>query len=281
MGKAVARWVVVLSTLFVIGPVAAWLTGMIRGEDGGHTVTLLANSSSLRGMLLGLAVMAIAGACGGVASRVVSRDMGLTMAGIVVAWGAWRLGTLETTVANTGDASILLRGAVEALIVGVGGAGVAAATVLSAPRGGKVVLRGSADDDKAPVGRAGVVGALVGVPAAGAVAWLVAIEPLKGQCVAAAIGAGIAAGAAAQLVASMWRVRAGVLAPVVAVMGAAVLGPIVARLMHDQVVSDAVAHKLLGAGKPASLDWLAGALIGSPIGLAWSRSMLEREVSAG
>ncbi len=280
MAKAVARWIVVLSTLFVIGPVAAWLTGTIRGDDGGHTVTLLVNASPLRSVLLGFAVMAIAGACGGVSSRVVSRDMGLTMAGIVVAWGAWRLGTLETTIATTGDASGLVWSALEALIVGLGSVGVTAATVLSAPNGGRAVLLGSLEDSEGKLLRAGVLGALLGVPAAGAVAWLFAIEPLKGQCVAAAIFAGIAAGAAAQLVGSMWSVRAGVLAPVLAVMGAAVLGPILARFMHPQVVADAIAHRLAGVAKPASLDWLAGALIGSPLGLAWSRSMLEREVSA-
>jgi hypothetical protein len=63
------------------------------------------------------------------------------------------------------------------------------------------------------------------------------------------------------------------------VMLTSVIGPIGAVLLHPAGVGPAqaaLAGTLFPLARPMPLDYLAGALIGLPLGLWWAGSMLER-----
>lgn len=312
MWKSVARWTAGLLALFVIGPLlASVLTGSLRGPTGGHDASLILSSSPLSGVLVGLAVMALAMVVGVLAGRLVGLKSGMLVAGFVTAWGAWRLGTIDEIlrVAVNQNARVsgggLPSGGGSALITLAfeGFASVIAALLVTAvvdaaararqpvaPSTPRPATAGRAP--KEPQGLAeciihvvretfagmpALVGIAAGAAAGAAAVWIVAFEPLKGQAVlAAAIGA-IAAGATSQLAAQSMGGRATLLTPVASMAIVALLGPIATDIVQGgRLVQALYSQNILALAVPVSLDWAAGALLGAPIGLSWVGVMLEK-----
>ena len=118
----------------------------------------------------------------------------------------------------------------------------------------------------------------IGLAAGALAAWLVAVTPLKGQDVMAAVAAGAAAAAAARL--ADIRVPLAPVAVPLAVL--AVLGPVAGLVLSGS--GDVVAASYQGALAPIAqitpLDWIAGALLGIPLGAGWAGSMIEKRAAA-
>jgi hypothetical protein len=125
-------------------------------------------------------------------------------------------------------------------------------------------------------------GLLLALPVAivigGAGAWLVAMSPLKGQTIAAAIVAGIIGGAAGRI--ADYRIPAQSLMVAIGVLAAA--GPLTAFVFKvgGSPVEAAYAGKMFTLSWIAPLDWIAGGLIGVPLGVSWAASLIDKRVKA-
>jgi hypothetical protein len=117
----------------------------------------------------------------------------------------------------------------------------------------------------------------VAAVAAGLAVFLIAVSGVKGQTFAAALIGALAAGAAAQTVASSKNFHVTPVTPILAIALVALAGPIIASVLHGPRLIDAVyAGNVFALARPLSLDWAAGSVIGVPIGLGWAGSMLDR-----
>ncbi|MDX2148166.1 MAG: hypothetical protein SFZ23_11660 [Planctomycetota bacterium] len=293
MAKNVSRWIVVLLALLVLGPLAAWFTGLLRGPTGGENATLLASSSPIGGFLAGLTAIAIATLFGCVVSRLLSLKAGLNAAGLILAWASWPLGTFESVVREHRAPGVLITLGIEGLIVGALGI----ASIVAIVAAGRVHLT------KAIVGpdldlrsekslarslvqslatRDFLAAAGIALAAGAALAWVVAFESLKGQSLMAAVAAGIAAGAAGQLASQSFGRPATPVIPAAALGLLAFLGPLVGfAFAGGNFLTDAYAGNFFPLAVPNSLNWVAGMLLGGPVGLAWAGSMIEKHEVGG
>ncbi len=281
MPKSILRWIIYLAAVLAAGPLAGLATAWLRAPDGGSDATPLASSSPVLGLAAGLGAVLLAMVVGLVAGRLVGIKAGMSAAGLVLAWAAWRTGTIDHIIRGAGSGRVLWRLAIEGVLFGA--AGVAVALLLSRlgtpdhhdehgrdakPGDGHEPRRFSLD----PKLLAGPVAA--GLVAGGVAAWLIAQTPLKGQAVAAAIIGAIAAAAAGRLV--DYRAALPTLAIPIALL--AVLGPLSGMVMGAS--PDVLVAGRNGALFPLAnilpLDWIAGGLLGIPLGVAWAGSLIEK-----
>ncbi|MFY7896496.1 MAG: hypothetical protein ACOVP8_09710, partial [Phycisphaerales bacterium] len=89
------RWGMLLLAFAVVGPLASLPLAAVRDADGGHAMSMLVNDGVFPGVLAALLVFAAALALGAAGSFLFSTGWACAYAGIVVAWGAYRCGTLE------------------------------------------------------------------------------------------------------------------------------------------------------------------------------------------
>ncbi|HBS28952.1 MAG TPA: hypothetical protein DEB06_05775, partial [Phycisphaerales bacterium] len=122
------------------------------------------------------------------------------------------------------------------------------------------------------------IGPLVGVLAGGAAAWAVARSGLPGQTIASAATAGMVGTLVGSVIdqrSPMWAY-----AGIGVAMGLA--GPVAAMVLHgDRVVEAVFSGRVAALARPSGMDWLAGVLMGVPVGDAWAASMLERKAGHG
>jgi hypothetical protein len=116
--------------------------------------------------------------------------------------------------------------------------------------------------------------------AAAAVTWFLAVANAQGQTFGAALLAALAAGAVGQVLASGSRCVLTPVVPAVAILVLAVLGPLAAK-MHagNHLIESIYRGDFLGLGRPISLDWAAGALLGAPIGLSWAGAIIDQRAA--
>lgn len=278
MIHAVLRWLIPLTALFLLGPIAGYLTSSVRAPDGGPEASLLVSAAPMRGMLVGVGVLLIAGIAGGVGARLIGNRSGLFCAGLVLAWAAWGTGRIDAIIGRTQSASTLYTIALEGALVGLLGIALAFA-IMKIP-----TIKPARTDSghhhlpEEPHGftdKALPVAMLAAVAACGVAVFLIAQDSLKGQTfAAAAIGSVFAA--AAGRVASQ-HVSCVVFFAAIAVLMAA--SPAAATFVHsgsEGVTKAALANELFRLARPLPLDYLAGAFIGIPIGLSWAGSMIEK-----
>lgn len=264
MPKALRGLIALIIAFAAIGPIAGLLVGSLRGDDGGSHATLLVGQSPFFGLISGLFAFAFAAGAGAMGSRAAGLNVGLACAGLVLSWSAWLSGRLDTIVAVTRESPfqpLMLEGLFVALMIG----GIA------------WVVRRFSIDDPDPETEAGVTGVLValcaGLALAATAAWLMAIEPLKGQTIGAAFVAGIVGAATARLV--FLRLPGWTVVAIPAALG--VLGPLAAQALAGDVVDAVFEHTLFRLGWMTPLDWAAGALLGIPIGLAWTDNVVQQQ----
>jgi hypothetical protein len=122
-------------------------------------------------------------------------------------------------------------------------------------------------------------GLAAGVVAAGVAGWLFAPESLKGQTFAAAAAGGMFGALALKMAARTVK-------PLWVFVGVAVLacaGPAVAAVYYGtgtgivRPVYAGLHGGVLPLVRILPLDWLAGALVGVPIGLSWGGAMTEHQ----
>jgi hypothetical protein len=270
MKQAIVRWTFYLAAFFLIGPLAAALPGGLRGEGGSPGASPLVSTAPALGLLLALAALAIAGTVGAVAARLVGSAAGLTTAGIIAAWAAFRTGTVEALVRAAQSGRPLLVLALEGLLLGI--AALAMASLILAAGRPADSPAGSAPDR-----RFFARGDLAALPVAllgGALgAALIAGSAIKGQTIAAAIVGGIGVGVAARLVSG----RAGIPAMFIAIAALAILGPLAGYVMAGGggggILQSAYRGSLFPLAWVGPLDWVAGGLLGIPIGIGWAHSL--------
>ncbi len=288
MRTTTLRWVIPIFALFVLGPMGGALVGSLRAADGSGDVTLLLNASIFTGIFALIGVGVLAGAAAIIGATLADRRTGIVSAGLVLAWAAYRSGTMGRVLALEPGGLFTL--AIEGVLVAAMVA--ALATLL-----GVVGKERSLPADKlaapdaetgAPASRAIAIwkdpGALAGMGATAVVCVLIAVvlvrSELRGQAVlGTAIGA-ILAGAAGGLATAAVSGRRPSAAPLIT--GAAlagVLGPIVAMVMTGDVQASAIAGTMPGFAWTQPLDWAAAGLLGVPIGMRWASGMIERQAA--
>jgi len=126
-------------------------------------------------------------------------------------------------------------------------------------------------------GKGGLAVLPVAIIAGAAAGWFIGVNPHKGQAVFAAIAAGVIGGAAGRLVDFEVSLPS-LMLPIVVL---AVLGPLSGYAMAGgggaQVVQAAYKGTLFPLANITALDWIAGALLGIPMGVAWAGSMTEKK----
>ncbi len=277
MIHTILRWSFIIVSVLALGPLAAMLLEGLRDGDGSTHATLLVSSSPMAYLAKGLAIAAFAAGMGVVGAKCFSRDTGLTAAGLVTAWAAWRVGGAEPILRTT--AGPLVKIALEALALALPLlAGVFAAERFAKGREQGVTSLFTQIDRNTNPTHAAIACGLAAAALAGVGAYLVAISSIPGQRVFAAITAGIAAGGGAMVVGSMMGVRPGAFLPTLGVVIASIVAPLAAMILHgDKAQTAALASNILPLARPVSFDWTSGAYLGVPIGLSWAHSMLEGE----
>lgn len=289
MKKVITHWSLVLLALFVFGPIAGRMVATLRAPDGGPDATPLVSSQPAMGLVIGIAAMFVAVLPGLLAARLVGLGSGLGAAGLGLAWVAWRTGTVDELLRRAQSASPLWTLAVEGLIFGVLAVLLGGVLVVASGEDRHEVERAS--DEKvnekqgfvprlaaclinSVAGPGAAFGLLVAVIAGALAGWLVAQEPLKGQCVAA----GMAAGLAAAVVGRIAEYRTPTTTIFLALAVLATVGPLTGALLQGNAERASQAGTLFALSYPVPLDWIAGGLLGIPIGTAWASSMLEKRV---
>lgn len=285
MSKGVLRWIFILLCLLVVGPIVYRLTSGLRDVDGGHAATLLLAESLPKGLLAGAVTLLAAAVAGAVGSYLFSLSTGFSCAGVILAWGAWGLGTIDAIIRRSHGAGDLPKLAAEGGVVTAAALVMSVAMVVIARRrqpkpidapGGVLGLLGEPTADKPLQGGviAGLVASLIGAAIG---IWVMPVITLHGQTLMTVVVAGILAGVVGQFTASSQGVTITPVTPTLTLLLLAVAGPVIARLMgtNEHVVELAYQQQLLPLARPVSLDWAAGALLGTPIGIGWAGAMMD------
>ncbi len=272
MKTTVASWTLIGIAALVAGPIAGRLVGGVPAPDGGPDATMLVNDALSAGISRTFAAMIIAGAMGLLTARVSSVRAGLLAAGAVLVWPAWTSARVEGLLqsAQSGDPFVPL--AVEGLVLG----GIAVAICIA-----MALVQPASPDHESDGARGGVhfrkdamIGLVTAIVVGGVAAWLIAREGLKGQTLAAGAIASIAACTVGRIVAggapvAVFVAGLGVLAVASPALGATIDG--------SDALARSFSNDLFPLARIAPLDWIAGAFLGAPIGLAWGASMLEKK----
>lgn len=245
------------------GPVAGLFVGALRGPDGGTQATLLIGQSPIAGLTAGVAAFALAAIAGAMGSRAAGLNIGLACAGLTLSWAAWLSGRLDEIVLVSRVSpmpGLILEGLfVTVLLVGV---------LYTVRR----YADNSADPETEHSHSATLISLAVGLAMSAVAAWLIAVEPLKGQTIGAAFVAGLIGAATARLV--FLRLPGWTAAAIPAAL--AILGPLATHALAGDVVADVFDRSLFRLGWLLPLDWAAGALVGIPFGLAWTDNVIQQ-----
>ena len=284
---SVGRWAFIVLCLFAIGPSLLAVTATLRDSHGGTAATFLTSSSGGGALHLVMIVVACA-AVGAVGARFFTLGVGAMGAGMVAAWAAWGSATIDRVIGVTSDGSALIVLSIEGFLAGLIGAGllfvIERVTRGAQPAGtaDPLILAGAGKKFKRAMGglvvtdRSAspfvVLGAALAasIVAAGIGTWFVAASMSKGQVLAASIVASILAGIAGHFAAHSTRGSVSHVVPALGVAVVALAGPLIAGMLHDAKLFQAVnSGALMPLARPIGLDWLAGILCGVPLGMAW------------
>lgn len=273
------RYVVPLLALFAAGPLVYSLSSALASPTGAADTTFLLSGSMAGGLGAMAASIALAAVFAAAGTILLGAKGGLVSAGYVLGWAAWGTGDLTMVLRNASDLSTMTL-----VTLAVEGVLFAAAAV------GMLILAAKLDrHHSAPLREVSArafakelvsAGALLPVLAATAaalvVAALVAQSGLKGQTLFAALLAGIAASVAAHSAGDSESPHP--YAPFVGVALAAVLAPLIAIGYPGvgELPKGVVSGGLLGFARIAPADWAVALLIGVPVGLGWTGTLLPR-----
>ncbi len=263
----------------VVGPLASLPLAAVRDADGGHAMSMLVNDGVFPGVLAALLVFAAALALAAAGAFLFSTGWACAYAGIVIAWGAYRCGTLEDIIRQARSDAPLGMLAAEGFAC-IMAAGIIAGVIqrISVKRQGLALTRGSliVQGDVPRIPAIAQVALIAGGVLAGIVAYLAAVTDFKGQGIFAAFLASIFAGVAAQVVVKSKGGQATVVLAVASIVIPAILGPAAAKILQgSNIVDIAFAGRVFPLARIMGLDWAAGALLGVPVGLGWAGAMID------
>src|SRR5690606_35623435 len=197
---------------------------------------------------------------------------GLGAVGMALAAPAFSGGTIVEVLRWADAPGVFLSLALEGLLFAALGVAATAAIARVTPRHDPM-----SPAERIERSRAHAVDGLIGAAAAlsvGAVAaWVIAREPIKGQMLASGVAAGVAGMAMGRVVAP----RAPVATVAAGVLLLGVLGPALGFVVAGgDALRAAYEQRLPAIAGLMPIDWFVGAMIGMPLVLSWSRSVLEK-----
>jgi len=283
MRATTVRWTIYLAALLLVGPVIGQLNASLRAPDGGPDATALLSESPARGLAIAAFSLLVALALGVVGTTLCGLLPGIRTTGLVLAWATWPTAQSDALIRAARSGSPLRTLAIEGVLCALAGvimawtlAVVAARTKPRFPVTLPVeMVAPPATFSTEPksvlsplaVGAAALAGAIG--------AWLLAVEPLKGQAVAGAILAGLLAAAGGRLV----DYNASPLAFFIAMGALAIAAPLSGLIVNGpRVVAASFSGEISRLAYVLPSDWLAGAFLGIPIGLGWAHSMLDKRI---
>lgn len=289
MRDTLTRWSLFAFALLLLGPAAWWLTHGLKASDAfSQTEPILASTGPVIGLARGAGAIALALLAGLITARLSSTRWAVFIAGGTLAWAAAGAGRVDEIIRVTPERSqfwlIAAEGALFGVLVLLGmwfigliarsGQGARLDTVPPGHR--EDHLSHTRDDRAAWLARVGISTA-VGIVAGVAVSWLMAVSTLKGQTIAAASVAGIAAG----IITGMLNKQGDLWALVLPFVLLSILGPIAAAIIEPATARGLLFSvnglEILPPARLMPLDWLAGALIGLPIGSKWGVGLVTAE----
>lgn len=268
MKHAVLKWISLAVAVLLLGPVAGNLTGRVRGTDGGPKATALLCEAPAKGVAVAAATLALAAVAGVLGGRLAGPRTGLFSAGLVVAWGAFETARLDTIIRRTHSLSSLWTLAMEGALLAA--LGIAAALVIL-----KTSKRERGTEyGVSPFSKDSLTGAVVAI-VVGAVAAILVARTSKD--VGQALGAAIAAGVAGTLVGRVVAHHAPIGVFVVAGMLLAMVGPASGAFVNGtSIVERVYAGNEFALARMMPMDWIAGILLGVPVGASWAASMVDK-----
>ncbi len=259
--KLFIAWIPALTAAFVLGPVAGLLAAQLTDAAGGPHATLLVTQIPILGAACAAGVGLIAALAGLMGVRIGTPNVGLFSAGIVLCWAAARSGRVDEIIAVS-RSSPFHRFVLEGLLVAL----VALLLIETLRR-----FRRHTPDEPPLLLSARALG--VGIVGAAFTAWLFAADAAKGQTIAAAVAAGVMGAALSRMM--LVSIPPRIIAVIPVALG--ILSPLFAMFITEDAVRASFEGSLFRLGLITPLDWLAGGLIGIPIGLAWTDSIADTE----
>jgi hypothetical protein len=268
MKHATMKWVSILIAGLALGPLAGQLVGRVRGTDGSPTGTALLSESPATGVAMSAAAILLAAVAGIIGGRLAGLRTALFSAGLVLAWGAFATARLDAVVRRTHDVSALWTLAAEGLILA--GLGVAATLLILRVSKPELEARHHAKLLSTESLTAAAVTILVG--AAGAM-----LIARTSKDVGQTLGAAVVAGIVGTLVGRVVAHRAPLGAFALAALFLAAIGPASGAIVNGtSIVEKVYAGNEFALTRVMPLDWIAGILLGVPVGASWASSMVEK-----
>jgi hypothetical protein len=271
MKTALSKWILYLLASLAIGPVLYRLTSSLTDQHGGGSALLFDSASPM--WLVASCFLAALGAAGTFAwfgAKTIDKSTGYILAGICLAWAAWPLASLESLTRLHGAEIPVYRIALENLAC----MGIALAVVWIADRHH---AEGEPSANERIAISSYVLAIVVGAVAAAAACYFVANNSFKGQTIAGAVAAGIAAAVVSQFVSGTGQGVARPLIPIASLGVVAALSPVAASLLHGVKLEALVTSgDVLPLARPISFEWPAGGLIGTALGLSWASGAMQR-----
>ncbi|MFI4881969.1 MAG: hypothetical protein ACIAQU_05225 [Phycisphaerales bacterium JB064] len=277
------RWTLYIVALVVVGPIAGMLMELTSAQSGAAGTPLVSASPVLGviGLVLG---MVLATGIGALSAWRCGLRPGLTCAGITLCWMAGMSSGLTSTIVAAGHGpwwALIIEGVLVAIgLIGLGVALAFAAQHHTPSPTEHVTPQSSeamASEHSLTFSPRSL--AAIGVAAIGgaAAAWVLAVTDLRGQVIAAAALSAIAIGLLIKLV----DIKTPAIAALAAAGLLAIASPAYALVAvpADTALAAAYAQTLPGLVLVTPLDWAAGVLLGTPIGLAWAASIVKRAES--
>lgn len=287
MLNAILRWIMPLVALLGLGLAAGALVANLHAVDGSGAVTFLVNARLTSGLLALAGTLVLALLAGTVSAMLIGTRSGLFCAGMVVLAAASQMGKTDDILGAYPSTRTMWLFAAEAGVLAVGGLAIALVVLrmrvkpigtprdLSTPEA-RLIADRLAQREPLAIRDSNALSAFAAAAIACAgVVWVIGQDTLRGQVLAATIIGALVAAVVARMVSqrvSPMLIFAGVLAVGVA-------GPIVCAFVNTSSLGPApaaLAGKLFALARPVPADYLAGALIGVPMGLTWAGSMIEK-----
>ncbi len=266
MIRSALRWLYFSAALFLAGPLCWRLVCLIPASDGGLAAGATLSAAPFLSILATIAAFAVAGLFGCAGARFfASERTGLFSAGLALSWTPWSIARLDDLSRSSGSFSMSAL-AIEGALLGLFGCGVAWLIWVCRSRSSR-----SYSDPRST--SLGLLGPAVALAVGAACAWAVARSNAPGQ----GLASGVVAALLGTLVGRVIDADATDRAFFVSAALLAVASPLLAAQgggggIIEQVYSGAI----FPTARVMPIDWIAGALLGIPLGSAWASSMIEK-----